>query len=389
VKRATRHRLTHTSTRRDWLLQRDRLDAAARTLRDGLHALVTHWSAEPMHYATAGKILIVDDDSQNVEVLRRLMTRLGYDVIITSNGESALRAVVRDRPDLVLLDVNMPEMNGFEVCRRLKANPATRLIPVVLITTLTASEDRIRGIEAGADDFLAKPPVIAELEARVRSLTRLKRYTDELDSAESVILSLGLTIEARDLYTKGHCQRLATYATALGARLRLPDDQLVALNRGAFLHDVGKIGIPDAVLLKAGRLTAPEYALMQQHTVIGDNLCSELRLLEDVRPIVRHHHERPDGTGYPDQLQAEEIPLLARILSVVDVYDALTTERPYKLALPPAHAVRELGDEAAKGWKFKDIVEEFATLVAHEDFGQLTPANAVGATCLERLRTSI
>jgi putative two-component system response regulator len=321
-----------------------------------------------MRYATAGKILIVDDESQNVEVLRRLMTRLGYDVLTAPDGESALQSVGRDSPDLILLDVNMPGIDGFEVCRRLKSDPKTRLIPVVLITTLTASEDRIRGIEAGADDFLSKPPVMAELEARVGSLTRLKRYTDELDSAESVILSLGLTIEARDPYTKGHCQRLARYATALGSRLGLADDQLMALNRGGFLHDVGKIGIPDAVLLKDGRLTASEYALMQQHTVIGDNLCSELRLLEDVRPIVRHHHERPDGTGYPDRLKGEAIPLLARILSVVDVFDALTTERPYKPALPPDQAVRELREEAAKGWKFEAIVEEFAALVAEELF---------------------
>jgi putative two-component system response regulator len=342
-----------------------------------------------MPYATPGKILVVDDQSQNVEVIRRLMTRLGYDVVTASDGESALESVERDRPDLVLLDVNMPGIDGVEVCRRLKTDPKTRLIPVVLITALTSSEDRVRGINAGADDFLAKPPVIAELEARVRSLTRLKRYTDELDSAESVILSLGLTIEARDPYTKGHCQRLAAYASALGSRLGLADDQLVALNRGAFLHDVGKIGIPDAVLLKAGRLTASEYSLMQQHAVIGDNLCSELRLLEDVRPIVRHHHERPDGTGYPDQLRGEEVPLLARILSVVDVYDALTTERPYKPALPPDHAVRELRAEAARGWKFEALVEEFATLAAQGDFARLTLAATVNAPRLQRWRTSM
>jgi putative two-component system response regulator len=342
-----------------------------------------------MRYSTAGKILVVDDESQNVEVLRRLMTRLGYDVLTALDGESALESVVRERPDLVLLDVNMPGIDGFEVCRRLKADPATRLIPVVLITTLTESEDRVRGIDAGADDFLSKPPVIAELEARVRSLMRLKRYTDELDSAESVILSLGLTIEARDPSTEGHCQRLAAYAMALGECLGLADDQLVALNRGGFLHDVGKIGIPDAVLLKAGRLTASEYALMQQHTAIGDKLCSELRLLEDVRPIVRHHHERPNGTGYPDQLQGDDIPLLARILSVVDVYDALTTERSYKPALSSAHAIRELREEAARGWKFDAIVEDFTTLVARSDFSQLTVGDTVMAPPLQRWRTSI
>jgi putative two-component system response regulator len=340
-----------------------------------------------MRYRTAGKILIVDDQPANVEVFSRLMTRFGYEVVTAPNGELAIQSVATDRPDLVLLDVHMPGIDGFEVCRRLKTDPATRLIPVVMITALAASEDRIRGIEAGADDFLEKPPVVAELEARVRSLTRLKRYTDELDSAEAVILSLGLTIEARDPYTQGHCERLAKYATCLGTRLGLDDDQLVALNRGAFLHDIGKIGIPDAVLLKAGRLTASEYALIQQHTIIGDNLCSQLRLLEDVRPIVRHHHERPDGTGYPDQLIGEAIPLLARILSVVDVYDALTTERPYKPALSPDQASQELRKEAANGWKFEELVEEFVTLVAQEGFGVRLIQGSWKPTLVEQWRT--
>lgn len=342
-----------------------------------------------MRNSAAGKILVVDDEPQNVKVLKRLMTRLGYEVVTASDGEAALRVVTSDAPDLVLLDVNMPGIDGIEVCRRLKADPTTRLIPVVLITTLTASEDRIRGIKAGADDFLSKPPVLAELEARVRSLTRLKRYTDELDSAESVILSLALTIEARDPCTNGHCERLAMYATALGSRLGLADDQLVALNRGGFLHDVGKIGIPDAILLKQGRLTQSEFAVMREHTVIGDKLCRELRLLEDVRPIVRHHHERPDGTGYPDQLKGEDIPLLARILSVVDVYDALTTERSYKTALSPDQAIYELREEAAKGWKFHAIVEEFAILASKGEFAPVDRGVGAPGSRLQRWRTPI
>jgi putative two-component system response regulator len=341
-----------------------------------------------MRRATPAKVLVVDDSTQNVEVLSRLVTRFGYQALTASDGASALQSVRHELPDLVLLDVNMPGLDGIEVCRRLKADPATRLIPVVLITTLTASEDRVRGIDAGADDFVSKPPVVAELEARLRSLVRLKRYTDELDSAEAVILSLGLTIEARDPYTHGHCQRLATYATALGRHLGLEEDQLVALHRGAFLHDVGKIGIPDAVLLKTGALTPSEYALMQQHTVIGDNLCSELRLLEDVRPIVRHHHEHPDGSGYPDRLTGEQIPLLARILSVVDVYDALTTERPYRSAFPPERAIQELRKEAAKGWKFPAIVDAFASLIVRKDIKELHIAGAAGVPGSQWWRTS-
>jgi len=340
-----------------------------------------------MRYSNAGKILIVDDEAQNVEVLSRLMIRLGYDIQTASNGESALEAVARERPDLVLLDVNMPGLDGVEVCRQLKNDVSTRLIPIVIITTLTATDDRIRGIEAGADDFLSKPPVFSELEARVRSLTRLKRYTDELDSAESVILTLGLTIEARDPYTQGHCQRLARYATALGARLGLDEDQMIALHRGAFLHDVGKVGIPDAVLLKAGPLTADERALMQQHTVIGHKLCRELRLLEDVSPIVRHHHERPDGTGYPDGLQGETIPLLARTLNVVDAYDALTTERPYKAAQSLDQAFRTLREEVRNGWRFESLVEEFISLATQEGFGQLTPIDSSSTPPLHLWRT--
>jgi putative two-component system response regulator len=312
-----------------------------------------------MRLPTPDRILIVDDEPPNIQVLTRLMTSRGYQVVSASDGELALAAIARERPDIVLLDVQMPKLDGFEVCRRIKSDPTTRLIPIVLITGLNGTEDRVSGIEAGADDFLTKPFNVPELEARVRSLLRMKRYTDELDSAESVILSLGLTIEARDPYTHGHCGRLAHYATALGTRIGLNKDQLVALHRGAFLHDVGKVGIPDAVLLKPGRLTPSEYTLMQQHTVIGYNLCGELRSLEDVRPIIRHHHERPDGTGYPDHLRGEDIPMLARILSVVDVYDALTTARPYKPAVSHESAVRELRDEAAKGWKFEALVEEF------------------------------
>ena len=342
-----------------------------------------------MQQGIAGRLLIVDDEPRNVEVLTRLMTRLGYDVVTAPDGESALLSVGRDRPDLVLLDVNMPGMDGIEVCRRIKTDPATRLIPVVLVTTLKESEDRLRGIDAGADDFLTKPPVMAELEARVRSLTRLKRYTDELDSAESVILSLGLTIEARDPYTDGHCQRLAMYSTALGERMGLANHQLVALNRGGFLHDVGKIGIPDAILMKDGRLTPAEHELMQEHTVIGDRLCSGLRMLNDVRPIVRHHHERPDGRGYPDRLKGDAIPLLARILSVVDVYDALTTERPYRRPLPVAEALGNLRENAAGGGLFSEIVEEFAGLAAEDGFSALLLRDPVQASRVPQWREPI
>src|SRR5205823_3481830 len=201
-----------------------------------------------------------------------------------------------------------------------------------------------------------------ELRARVRSLLRLKRYTDDLDTAEAVIVSLALTIEARDASTEGHCQRLAAYATALGAALGLNDDDLAALERGGFLHDIGKVGIPDGILLKPARLTANEYTVVKQHTIIGDRLCGELRSLCRVRPIVRHHHERRDGSGYPDGLVGDAIPLLAQIIAIVDVFDALTTERPYKAAVSIERAYDELTREADRGWHRPDLVDAFIAL---------------------------
>ena len=224
-------------------------------------------------------MLIVDDAEANREFLARVLTRDGYEADFAGDGREAIDAVVRSQPDLVLMDVRMPVLDGVEACRAIKQNAATCLVPVVLVTALDGSDDRIRGIDAGADDFLAKPFNVPELRARVRSLIRLKRYTDDLDTAESVITSLALTIEARDPHTEGHCQRLAGYAFALGRHLQLTESDLAALTRGAYLHDVGKVGIPDAVLLKAGRLTPAEYELMKQHTIIGDRLCGELRSL--------------------------------------------------------------------------------------------------------------
>jgi putative two-component system response regulator len=307
-------------------------------------------------------ILVVDDTEANRQLLTRLLGREGYSVCTAQDGREALQLVAEQPPDLILLDVMMPGMIGFDVCRELKRQPATRLIPVVLITSLQDSENRIRGIEAGADDFITKPFNPYELRARVRSLIRLKRYTDDLDTAESVIISLALTIEARDASTEGHCQRLAAYATKLGRHLGLSEEDIAALERGGFLHDIGKVGVPDAVLLKPARLTAAEYELMKQHTLIGDRLCGELRSLRSVRPIVRHHHERQDGSGYPDRLRGDDVPLLAQIIAIVDVFDALTTARPYKAALSAAAAKAELRQEAARGWHRRDLVDAFMDL---------------------------
>jgi putative two-component system response regulator len=310
----------------------------------------------------AGTIVVADDLDANRDLFVRLLTRAGYTVHAARDGEAALELVSRELPDLVLSDVLMPRIDGYELCRRIKDNRETRLTPVVLVTSLGEREDRIKGIEAGADDFLTKPVNPHELHARVRSLVRLKRYTDELDSADSVILSLGLTVEARDPYTGGHCERMARYAAAFGEHLRLGADDIGALHRGGYLHDVGKVGIPDSILLKPERLTQEERAVMETHVVVGEALCGDLRLLRLVRAIVRHHHERLDGTGYPDGLSGESIPLLAQIMGIVDVYDALTTERVYRSALTTEAACAELQESAGHGWHSVRLVEEFVRL---------------------------
>ena len=309
-----------------------------------------------------GKIVVADDTAPLLETLCETLSSDGYDVLPASDGEVAMSLVGSESPDLVLTDINMPSLNGIELCRRLKENPATRLIPVMLLTGLDGRAERLAGIDAGADDFLTKPVNTSELRARVRSLMRLKRFTDELDSAESIILSLALTVEARDKYTGGHCERMAAYAATLGMHLGLTTDEVGALRRGGYLHDIGKVAIPDSVLQKAGPLTEDEFEIVKRHTTIGDSLCGNLRLLRMVRPIVRCHHERSDGSGYPDGLGGDDIPLLAQIMGVVDVYDALTTDRPYRPAMTPADACETLQREADRGWRRLDLVREFTTL---------------------------
>ena len=309
------------------------------------------------------RVLVVDDEVGNRELMTRLLSRHEYDVHAVESGEAA-RAYLASTdvlPDLILLDVMMPGIDGFNFCREIKQDPITRLIPVVLLTSLDA-QHRIEGIQAGADDFLSKPVQFEELTARAANLIRLKRYTDDLESAESVILSLALTVEARDPYTQGHCQRLAAYSTAIGRALGLAASDLVALERGAYLHDVGKIGVPDAILLKPSRLTPDEEVAMRAHTTIGEALCGELRSLRPVRGIIRHHHERRDGSGYPDRLAGDAIPLSAQIVGIVDAYDAMTTTRPYRRALSQTHACEELLRDAKDGRLNADIVRTFVEM---------------------------
>ena len=313
--------------------------------------------------SSSGRVLIVDDYEANITALRKLLEGQGYEVLTASNGRDALDLVHREHPDLVLLDVMMPDVSGLDVCASLKNVAETCLTPVVLVSALQERATRIEGLEAGADDFLSKPVDPQELYARVRSLIKLKRLTDDLESAETMFLTLGRFIEARDPFTENHCDRLVDYATALASALNLDPADLDALYRGAFIHDIGKIAIPDRILLKKGKLTHAEYELMKQHPVIGDDLCRTVRSLDDVRGIVRHHHERLDGRGYPDGLAGDDIPLLARIVTIVDVFDALTTDRPYRKAIAVGAALQIMHDDAKRGWCDPALFETFVDVL--------------------------
>jgi putative two-component system response regulator len=310
-----------------------------------------------------GTILVADDQAPNRELLEELLTTQGFTVITASNGAEALDRLRQSSVDLVILDVMMPHMNGFEVCREIKANPDTYLIPVVLVTALSDKQDRIEGLRANADDFLTRPVDRVELLVRVQSLIKLKQRTDELERAESVLFALARSIEGKDPYTGGHCERLAEYSASLGQHLGLTDEQITALRRAGVVHDIGKIAVPDSIILKPASLTPEEWKLMREHPVVGERICAPLKSFRLVLPIIRHHHEKFDGSGYPDGLRGENIPVTARVLQIVDVYDALTTVRPYKPAFSITDALQTMKLEVAKGWWDAQIFDQFEQLV--------------------------
>jgi putative two-component system response regulator len=324
----------------------------------------------PLGQSPTGVVLVADDDSSNRELMQELLSGEGLEVITVPDGLAALDELSRVQADLVILDVLMPGRSGLEVCERIKANPETYLIPVILVTSLSDKQDRINGIKVGADDFLTRPVDRTELLARARSLIKLKSRTDELERAEAVLFTLARSIEGKDPYTHGHCERLADYSARLGERLGLPEEQITALRRGGVVHDIGKIAVPDSILLKPSSLSPEEWKLVREHPAVGERICAPLKSFRFVLPIIRHHHEKFDGTGYPDGLRGESIPTTARVLQIVDVYDALTTKRPYKRAFSSTEALQTMREEVAKGWWDPDIFDQFEKLI-----GSNSPAN--------------
>ncbi|MEB3294400.1 MAG: HD domain-containing phosphohydrolase [Synechococcales bacterium] len=309
------------------------------------------------------KVLVVDDHPSSRMVAAALLAVEGYEVLEAADGHAAIQLVLDLDPDLILLDVMMPGMDGYEVCRQLKADEQTRLIPIVFVTALEDRRARLQGIEAGGDDFLTKPFDQLELSARVKSLVRQKRLNQDLDHAEQVLFSIARTVESRDPNTGDHCERLVQRGKAFGEFLGLSRTELKDLMWGGYLHDIGKVGIPDAILLKPGKFTPEEMEVMKQHVLIGERICQPLRTMRGVTPIIRHHHERWDGSGYPDRLVGDEIPYLAQVFQIIDIYDALTSERPYKKAFTPEDALVIIQEETAKGWRNPDLVKQFGEFI--------------------------
>lgn len=319
-------------------------------------------------------ILLVDPAEINRRLVKAMLKTGNYRILEAARPLSAFAILDNEKVDVVMVDLSIPEMSAHDFCLALKNNPGTQLIPIIMTTSFLNAENEIAGIDSGADDFLVKPLRPDLVRARVRSMLRNKALTDSLEQAETILFALAQSVEHRDPCTSMHCERLAAYSLALGQTLGLSKRDLQALNRGGYLHDIGKIAIPDSILSKPGHLTEQDWEIMRQHTVRGEEICRPLKSLAPVLPIIRSHHERWDGSGYPDGLRGEEIPLLARILQVVDIYDALTTARPYKPAFSHDRAIEILRDEAKRGWRDPELVQLFAlTFTDTADLGASAP----------------
>lgn len=318
------------------------------------------WDSVLEDAAQAPTILMVDDIELNRRLLKAMLKTACYRILEANRPSSALAMMDREKVDLVVVDLVMPEMSGPEFCHVLKSDRRTQLIPILMTTSVQGAESEVAGIESGADEFLIKPLQPTVVRTRIRAMLRNKALIDSLEEAETILFALAQSVEHRDKYTGLHCERLTTYSLGLGQALGLSKQDQLALYRGGYLHDIGKISIPDSILFKRGLLTDDEWQTMRLHTIRGEEICKPMKTLSPVLPIIRSHHERWDGTGYPDSLRGEDIPLLARILQVADIYDALTTARPYKPAFSHQHAIEIMLEESRRGWRDPELVPLFA-----------------------------
>lgn len=340
--------------------------------------------------APRGKVLIVDASPERKQQTKATLGDLDHELIEASTTSEAISAISVHRVDLVLIDLEAPELGAIEFCRMIKKATATQLLPIFVVAAHDDLDSEVKAIEAGADEYFVLPLRTQAFRARVQASLRHKAVIDSLDDSETVLFSLAQSVEDRDPSLGQHCERLSLMAAAMGVALGLPPRDILVLQRGGYLHDIGKVGIPDGILFKAGPLTPEEWDVMKSHAERGERICSNMRSLVPVLPIIRSHHERWDGSGYPDGLKGEEIPLLARILQLADIYDALTTERPYKRALKAQEALRVIREEVDKGWRDPRLVDLFADLLpmfeapSSPDFSRLS-LHAL-ASSIERFR---
>lgn len=326
-------------------------------------------------------VLVVEDDDAGRALVQTLLEQSGYSILAAADGLSGLRLAREHEPDVIVLDVGLPGLNGLDLTRRLRQAAPTRTIPIILLTSHASIDDMARGLDAGADDFVAKPFQRVELLARIRSAARMRQAILGMESTRSVVAALAGAVAAKDPVTEHHCQRLAGLAARLGARLGLGTDEREALEYGAVLHDVGKIGIPEAILLKPGPLTPDEWTILRRHPDIGADICRPLGLSQALMPVIRHHHERWDGTGYPDRLRGDQIPLGARVIALVDAFDAMTHDRPYRAARSSADALQEIRSQCGRQFdpELTPLFEAEIALAPLDD-GAVTIDDAVGAT---------
>lgn len=316
---------------------------------------------------TEPTILLVDGVDLNRRVVRATLQGIGARFLEARRPSEAFDILRAERVDLVVCDMFLPGQNGMDFCRELKSDRNTQLLPVLMLTSVQGSEHEVAGLTSGADEYLLQPAHPSVLKARVLSMLRHKAALDSLDEVESILFTLAQAVEERDKCTSDHCRRLSYFSVELGIRMGLTRNELLALHRGGYLHDIGKIGIPDAILNKQGELTEDEWRVMRSHVIRGEEICRPMKSLVNVLPIIRHHHEKCDGTGYPDRLKGNDIPLLARILQIADVFDALSSERSYKKALTTHDACRQLEKEAAAGWRDPELVPLFVKMLEGED----------------------
>jgi cyclic di-GMP phosphodiesterase len=343
-------------------------------------------------YSTADQtatLLIVDPEGSELQMLDDLLSEEGWWTSLRARScAEALFLLDNQHVDLVLLALSLPPASGLECFRRIRSNRGTRSIPVLMMAPAEDSEIAAAGFRSRADEFMEKPYRPETLKGRVSSLLRQHSVRERLEESEAVLLALAQAVEQRDPATAAHCERMALYSVALGMQLGLPRRDLMALHHGGFLHDVGKISIPDSILFKAGPLSSEEWTLMRAHTLRGEEICRPLKSLAPVLPIIRGHHERWDGTGYPDKLRGDQIPLLARVLQTADIYDALTSVRPYKPAMSPASALVVIQQETELGWRDPKIVAAFLKL-PHQALRETADQNAFAHLSADAMRLDL